>query len=224
MRRPTAHPSALSRRITSLLAVVLLAASAAGCGGGSSASTSQATTLGYTDPQTTGWRLVKNPGSTPTRLVLDLVGPAGLMTRGVGFNLSAPPAVRFLAFHSSGFPIEDAGVYELKNTQPNDPEPNPLEPTLLAGGVKPGNLLTVGVFQKDRRATAKESGVPLARIALRLDPAAGLKAGEVIPLTVTKAKYVAEDIGAFDWTATFEMVEKSKPVPFNLAVGKLVAQ
>jgi hypothetical protein len=145
------------------------------------------------------------------------------MTRGAGFNLVAPEAIRFGRFGPSAFPIEDAGVYELRNTEPPG-DPDPLEPVLLAGGVKAGNLLTVGIFQKDRRATAKDSGVPLARIALELREGATLPSGEALPLTVTKAKYVAEDIGAFDWTATREMVEKSKPVDFDLAVGTLVAE
>jgi len=221
MRPLTARSTAL-RCLAGALALSLAALGASGCGSGSSAAPS-ATALSYRDPTGQGWRLVRDPASTPRRLVLDLVGPAGLLTRGAAFNLVAPEGVRFGKFESSGFPIEDAGVYELENTQPVG-DPDPLEPVLLAGGVKGGNLLTAGIFQKDRRATAKESGVPLARIAIELPEGASLASGEALPLTVTKAKYVAEDIGAFDWTATREMVEKSRPVDFDLAVGTLVAE
>ncbi|HTL98550.1 MAG TPA: hypothetical protein VL181_07080 [Holophagaceae bacterium] len=218
------------RKSPLLLSLVLLG-SALACGGGAGGSqasaTAPATRLSYSDPSGTGWRLVKDGSSTPARLVLDLVGPAGLKTRGAGFNLVAPKGIRFGTFPSADpvpdvgvtdFPIRDTGVYELKNT---DNLGDPLEPVLLSGGVKPGNLLTVGIFQKDRRATAKDSGVPLCQIALELDPAAHLDAGVPLPLSVVKAKYIAEDIGAFSITPTAEMVTKAKPVDFTLAVGQL---
>ena len=210
---------------------ILVLGLALACGGGSGGSTAAPATpaksLAYTDPSSTGWRLVKDATSTPTRLVLDLVGPSGLMTRGAGFNLVAPAGIRFGTFPSANpvpdlgvtdFPIRDTGVYELKNT---DNTGDPLEPVLLAGGVKAGNLLTVGIFQKDRRATAKDSGVPLCQIALELDPAGRLSAGVPLPLTVVKAKYIAEDIGAFSVTPTAEMVAKAKPVNFTIATGQL---
>jgi hypothetical protein len=210
----------------------LLLGLALACGGGSggssgTASAKPAKSLSYTDPSSTGWRLVKDATSTPTRIVLNLVGPSGLMTRGAGFNLVAPAGIRFGTFPSANpvpdigvpdFPIRDTGVYELKNT---DNTGDPLEPVLLAGGVKPGNLLTVGIFQKDRRASAKDSGVPLCQIALELDPAGHLDAGASLPLSVVKAKYIAEDIGAFSITPTTEMVAKAKPVNFSIAVGQL---
>jgi len=210
----------------------LLLGIAMACGGGSGGSRSAApaapaTSLAYTDPSGTGWRLVKDATSTPTRIVLNLVGPSGLMTRGAGFNLVAAAGVHFGTFPSANpvpdlgvtdFPIRDTGVYELKNTTATG---DPLEPVLLAGGVKAGNLLTVGIFQKDRRATAKDSGVPLCQIALELDPAVHLSAGSPLSLTVVKAKYIAEDIGAFSVTPTAEMVAKAKPVNFTIAVGQL---
>ena len=209
----------------------LLLGLALACGGGSggSAPAQRAKGLAYTNPASAGWRLVRDATSTPTRLVLDLVGPSGLMTRGAGFNLVAPAGIRFGTFPSAhpvpdagvaDFPIRDTGVYELKNM---DDTGDPLEPVLLAGGVKPGNLLTVGIFQKDRRATAKDSGVPLCQIALELDPSHPLEAGASLPLSVVKAKYIAEDIGAFSVTPTAEMAEKAKPVNFSIALGQLRA-
>lgn len=181
-----------------------------------------ASALEYEDPAGSGWRLVRDPGSTPTRLVLALVGPADLFTRGAGFNLHAPESVRFGTFDPSGLPVEDTGVYELLNKEPLESDPQ--EPVLLAGGVKPGNVLTAGVFQKDRRHTAKPSGVPLARIALELAPGASLRPGTELPLEILKAKYSPEDIGAFSPSPTPELVAKGKGVLFTLAVGRLVAR
>ena len=204
------------------------------CGGGSSSpaptpAPAPAKGLVYTDPTGTGWRLVKDPASTPSRLLLNLVGPAGLKTRGAGFNLKAPASIHFGSFVESAWPIKDLGVYELWNT---DPYPNdgsvavgsdPLEPRLLAGGVKAGNVLTVGIFQKDRRASAKDSGHPLCQVALEFEASAGLMAGDVLLLTITKSKHMAEDIGAFSITPTAEMVRKANLVEMTVAVGALHA-
>ncbi len=161
--------------------------------------------------------------------MLNLVGPSGLKTRGAAFNLKAPATVKFGNFTESGWPIADAGVYELWNTDPMGdgsvaPGKDPLEPRLFAGGVQPGHVLTVGIFQKDRRATAKESGQPLCRIALEFDAAANLKAGDALALTITKARHMAEDIGAFSTTVTYDMAAKSHLVDMNIAVGTLSAK
>ncbi|MFN7956840.1 MAG: hypothetical protein U0P46_00705 [Holophagaceae bacterium] len=221
------------RKLGLLITGLLLSLTFA-CGGASHTTPpptppAEAAGLAYTDPTDAGWRLVKDVHSTPTRLLLNLVGPSGLPTRGAGFNLKAPASVRFGSFPESGFPIKDLGVYELWNTNPWPGDgsvpvgSDPLEPRLLAGGVKAGNLLTVGIFQKDRRASAKDSGRPLCQIALEYDPAAGLKVGDTIPLSITKAKHMGEDIGAFSVTPTMEMANKARLVDMTIAVGSLRA-
>ncbi|MFZ1613395.1 MAG: hypothetical protein WAT51_04445, partial [Holophaga sp.] len=186
-------------RMLSYLFSTLVLAVALACGGGSNpaptatAPSTPASGLTYTDPTGTGWRLVKDASSTPTRVVLNLVGPAGLKTRGAGFNLKADATVRFGTFMdpsvppiSTGWPIKDTGVFELRNTDPRDPftgDPVPLDPQdpiLLSGAVKKGNLLTAGIFQKDRRATAKDSAQPLCQIAIEFDASAKLNAKDTI--------------------------------------------
>jgi len=227
---------------SSLLAGLLLGLAVA-CGGSHTSTPPPAPPavpaqgLVYTDPTGTGWRLVKDGSSTATRVVLNLVGPAGLKTRGAGFNLKADATVRFGTFtdpaaplNNTGWPIHDTGVFELRNTDPRDPytgdpvPPDPQDPILLSGAVKKGNLLTVGIFQKDRRATAKDSAQPLCQIAIVFDAAAKLSAKDAIALSIVKAKYIPEDLGAFNGgMTTWEMLAKGHPVDMTIAVGSLHA-
>jgi hypothetical protein len=145
------------------------------------------------------------------------------MTRGAGFNLSAPPAVKFDFFDETSFPVKSTGVYELLNTAPAN-GPDPLDPTLLAGAIKAGNLLTVGVFQKDRRATAKDSGVALLQIKLELGTAATAHVGDVLALAITKSKYIPGDIGVFSGGITPDVAAKSQLMNMDIALGTLSAR
>ena len=210
-------------RSLSILSPVLALALGLACGGGSNSTPASTPTpasaqaLAYTDPTGTGWRLVKDTSSTPTRLVLNLVGPSGLKTRGVGFNLQAPTFVKFGAF-SSGLPIQDAGVYQLTTVGSTDPS----EPLAITGGVKKGNLLSVGIYQKDRDQAAQDSGAMLCQIAILLDPAAKLTTGTTLPLSIIKAKVIPEDIGAVtddQWT----LDKKMRMADISVAVGTLTA-
>jgi hypothetical protein len=173
--------------------------------------------LDYQDPQGGAWRLVRNPSSTVTRLVLDLRGPPGLQTRGVGFNLKAPAGVRFGAF-AGGLPVEDAGVYQLAALGSTDPD----EPVALVGGVQPGNVLSVGVFQKDRGWPAQDSGVVLLRIALELDASAGLTSGTPLAVAVMKAKAIPEDIGAIG-DDPYVLKNKLAMQDVAVSIGKVTA-
>jgi hypothetical protein len=183
-----------------------------------------ATGLDYQDPQSTDWRLVRDPASTPQRLLLNLVGPTGLKTRGVGFNLRASDAIHFVTFDETRFPLRDKGVYQLLNSAPSSGTNDPLEPVLLAGAVQAGNKLTVGIFQKDRRVTAKESGVPLLQIGLELAPNKGARVGDEILVLIPKSQFMAEDIGAFSPVATPEMIGKAHLQNMTIAVGSLHAK
>jgi hypothetical protein len=207
----------LSLLLTGLVLVLSLA-----CGGGShsapATATPAATGLAYTDPSGSGWRLQKDASSTSTRLVLNLVGPVGLKTRGVGFNLQAPATVKFGAF-ANGLAINDAGVYQLLSAAQADPN----EPVALVGGVKSGNLLTAGIFQKDRAHAAQDSGATLCQISFVFDATAGLHAGDKLPLLITKAKVIPEDIGTIA-DDLFTLDKKMKMADINVAIGSLSAQ
>jgi hypothetical protein len=177
-----------------------------------------ASRLDYTDPPASGWRLVRNSASTDTRLVLDLVGPADAATRGVGFNLQAPAAIHYGLF-PNGLPINDTGFYVLTSATP----PPPPEPLAIVGGVLEGHLLSVGIYQKDRAQPAKSGTSPVCQIALEVDLAAGLHAGDAIPLSIPKSKVIPADIGTSSddqWT----LAHKLKMTDVAIAVGALQAK
>jgi hypothetical protein len=207
-----------------LLVLSLVLTVIAGC----SSSGGTSPQLTYTDPPLNGpaWRLMKDPSSTSSRLVLNLVGP-GQKARGVGFNLKADPAVRFLAF-DGGMPVQDTGVFQLTSIQPDTDVPAELgEPVYFAGGVMSGNVLTAGIFQKDRNIGAKSTGVPLLRIALAVGP--GTQPGP-LSLAVVKARVMPDDIGGtvsggYDPNATLPpaVIAKSHLEPIEIAVGTLQA-
>jgi len=206
---------------TRLLALAVTALAVAGCSGGGNVAQ-----LSYTDPPpyTPGWRLVKNASSTPTRLVLDLVGP-GDKSRGVGFNLQADPRLRFVPL-DDGMPVHDTGVFELRSLLPDTDVPADLgEPVYFAGGVMPGNVLTVGIFQKDRGVSAKSTNLPVLSIALEVAP--GGQPGP-LALSVLKARAIPEDIGGtvnggYDPQAVLppQVIAKSHLQPIHIAVGNL---
>lgn len=209
----------MNLRTSSLLLSGLLLGLTLACGGGHPAPTAAATPatgLTYADPTGTGWRLVKDPASTPTRLVLALVGPAGTRTRGAGFNVQGAPQVAFQTF-ASGLLVEDTGVYQLLS---GALDPN--EPVARVGGVKPGNVLSVGVYQKGREQDAKDSGAPLFRIALSLKAGTSLGSGTSLPLAVLKAKAIPEDIGQ-PTDDPFTLDKKLRMTDLTVAVGTLTA-
>ncbi|MFZ1615290.1 MAG: hypothetical protein WAT51_14025 [Holophaga sp.] len=211
-------------RSLSLVLSALVLSLAIACGGGSSSTPSgstpsapPATGLIYTNPTGTGWRLVKDASSTATRVILNLVGPSDLKTRGVGFNLQAPGTIKFGAF-TNGMAINEGGVYQLLSAGSADPS----EPVALIGGVKAGNLLTAGIFQKDRSQPAQDSGTTLCQIAVLFDATKGLHAGDKLPLQIIKAKVIPEDIGTItDDLLTLD--KKMKMADITIAVGSLTA-
>lgn len=201
----------LSRTSLSTLAAssaaLLLLACGGGSGGGSASSPAAsqgtlATSLAYTDPASNSWRLVKDPVSTATHLVLDLVGPAGTSTRGVAFNLQSDPSKMAWGKQNNGY-IEDLGVFELAA----DPT-NPNEPKLLLGGFRDG-MLSVADVQKIPVFTAKDAGQALFRVAIDFNTIGNLHAGDAVPLSVSKAKTLQDDFTG---------------APISIAVGTLVGR
>lgn len=208
------------------LVVSLLAA----CGGGSSDSPSTtpahraATSLSYTDPTGSGWRLVKQEGSTSTRVVLGLVGPASTTSRGVGFNLNVGRGAKFSTFADGGY-AHDTGVFQLKGSNPSF-EPyagTDADPVLFASRMKSERVLTTGIFQKDRSYSAKALTKPVVQIAVEFDSATGPSQGQLVGMAVLKARMIPDDIGGKNFTLDMETLAKAKMADIEIEVGKLVA-
>jgi hypothetical protein len=232
---------------------ICFAASLAACGGGSddSGSTANAnadtggtsSTLGvaakslsYSDPSGDGWRLVKDASSTPTRIVLNLVGPSKLTSRGVGFNLRRGKGVNFGTFTGGAYAV-NTGVFALTGTNANFESyaGTAADPVLFVSApLKSGDVLSTGIFQKDRTQSPKDLTQPVVRVAVELATSNGpdgktavinSRSGDVIPLAVVKAKMIPDDIGALtDFMLSPEVIAKARMVDISIDVGRLVAR
>jgi hypothetical protein len=183
------------RPTLALPALLLLAACGGGGGGSTPQGPTQSTTLAYTDPTGTGWRLVKDPSSSPSHLVLNLVGPTGGANFGVAFTATTDATQAPWAKVTSG----DAEF--ARN----------LTYTLGSGSTffktqVQTHALVAGLFQKGVGGTPTPTGAPVLQVALSLGT--GVAPGTVIPLSVT---------GSQELTA-------SGMAPITIAVGTLKAQ
>jgi len=162
--------------LTACLGFSLLLAQCSCGGGGSSASApAQASTLGYTDPSSGSYRLIRNASlSTSTHLVLDLVGPASGTGSGIAVSLSAGSEVAWSNVNSS----DAAGTYVANGTQFSLGS----APTILKAQVS-GQTLVATVAEKGY-ATAKSLNGSLMRVALDLRTGLGTLSGAVVTLQV----------------------------------------
>ena len=224
----------IHKNIPALLCIAAVLAACGGSGGGQqspvdlpSPSPIAASGINYTDPAPGGWRLVKDASSTKTRIVLNLVGPDGLLARGVGFNLKRGKCASFGKFEFGAY-ARNTHVFELKGTNANfeayaGTEADPV--LFVSAPLKSGDVLSTGIFQKDRTRSAKPLNATLVQVAVELtkDTAAGCHAGDVIGLSVVKARMVPDDIGAMDFQLTHEAVQKAKMADIVISAGSLTA-
>ena len=165
--------------IFSVLSLALLSA----CGGGGDKPVdpaSYATTLSYQNPDSTGFRLVKNAtASTATRLVLDLVGPSGTQAKGVAFFLvtDGAKAAWVHPTGAAGSCVAPGSVFPLGTA-----------PQLKADKVE-GAQVQVGLFQKGGSATTL-TDAPLLSLGLNLKGATVAKGAVSLGLASGKQAVV----------------------------------
>ncbi len=226
---------------TKLVFTLVFSASLAACGGGDrtdphlpvqgGATAVTPAHLAYVDPTSSGWRLVKDASSTDTRLVLNLVGPAGTQTRGVGFNLKRGLGLAFAAFPNGAW-AHDTGVYQLKGTNTNwesfaGSEADPV--LFVSAPLKSGDVLSTGIFQKDRTNAAKDSSVPLVQVAVTLADFAKISASALAAssdpygLHVIKARILPADIGGMDFALSVDVLKKAKMIDIAVDAGAITA-
>jgi hypothetical protein len=227
-----------------LLLSFLFAATLAGCGGGDSTPPPPPpapapapvpvvapTHLSYADPTGSGWRLVKDASSTDTKIVLNLVGPTGTQTRGVGFNLKKGMGLAFSTFASGAYAI-DTGVFQLKGNNSNFESyaGTAADPVLfVAAPLKSGDVLSTGIFQKDRTNGPKDSAAPLVQVSVSLADFSKLSVDTVNASTdpyglhVIKARIVPSDIGGMDFSLSPEVLVKAKMLDITIDAGTITA-
>jgi len=189
------------------------------------------TGLIYTNPTVSiNWRLLKDPSSTPSHLVLNLVGPDNAVARGAGFNLQKSNCIKFSKSDSGAY-ATDMGVFQLMGTgySPNLNEPyagTPADPILFVSApIKGGAVLSTGIYQKDRANPAVPVNQPLVQVAIDLDTSApNCNSGTIVGLSVIKANIIPDDIGGMDYQLSADTVNKSKMQTIAVDVGTLVTK
>ena len=169
---------------TGLVPITMLLLFAPGCGGSHSGSTPApvAAALAYTAPAGTGWRLVQDPASTSTHLVLDLLAPAGTQGNGITLILTTDPA------QATWSPVSGS-AYGVQNVYPapvvNVASVQGSALRLLAAQA-PGTPVTYGTAPVLTVALDLVAGIPPGAIALTATQAAHLGAGAP-PVAITVA-------------------------------------
>lgn len=174
----------LKNRIHGVLALAALMTACGGGGGGSSTPPplpppAKATSLAYSDPAGSGFRLLRQPESTPTKLVLGLMGPTGGQGRGIAFTLTADPAqvdVVKVADGDSEY-LQPGTVFDL-GSGPR-----------IHKGLLQGGALRATLAQKGISAPKTMNGI-LAKFALQFRSSANMNSGTTIALGATEGEYL----------------------------------
>lgn len=161
--------------------------------------------------------------------MLDLVGPSGLQTRGVGFNLEKGMGLAFGRFPSGAYAL-DTHLFQLMGTNTNFESfaGTAADPVLFVSApLKSGDVLSTGIFQKDRTNVPKDSAAPLVQVAVTLGDFSRLHLATVnassdpYGLHVVKARLVPADIGGLDSNLNADVIAKAKMQDITVDTGVL---
>ena len=188
--------------IFSLTALLLLGLVA--CSGGSDSPSPQpnpiptikyASSLVYTDPGGSGYRLLRNANSTASKLILELRGPASDSGTGVNFGIQTEiNKVSFVKVSDSDVEFVQSSVFQLGSTEPR-----------LIKSVIDGVTMRISMAQKGQ-GNARPLGNIIARVAVQLGT---VEQGATISLKAIDAEIMLAD-------GTFK--------PIEIAVGELIAE
>lgn len=158
--------------LASVIIPVFLACGGSGGGGGATTASS----LTYTDPTGTSYRLLRDPvNSTGSHLILNLVGPASTELSGVGFLLTADASKATWAVINNGQYVGNA-VFATP---------------LVESKVKAGEL-QAGVYQRGNlSAFTTDAASVLATVALDLQP--NLNVGTAIMLAAPAGRALIQN-------------------------------
>ncbi len=190
--------------LSTLVLAGLAACSGGGGGGGTTPTPSKtiADRLDYTNPSAGTYTLVKDASlSSSTHLVLNLLGPAGTATTGVGFYLSADSTkVTWTKPAGSDTILAHNGLFDLGSA----PQ------MAVAKTVGSGDQLQVGYFQKGTTKAAVTLSATSILASVALDLKANIPVGTTVNLSAISGKAVLSNGSA-------------APTPITISAGTLTA-
>jgi phosphatidate phosphatase APP1 len=123
-------------------------------------------------------------------------------------------------------------VFQLKGTNSNWESfaGTDADPVLFVSApLKSGDVLSTGIFQKDRTNVPKDSAAPLVQVAVTLGDFSKLSVDTVNASTdpyglhVVKARIVPADIGGMNFTLTTDVIKKAKMLDVTVDAGAITA-
>ncbi len=99
----------------------------------------------------------------------------------------------------------------------------------VSAPLKSGDVLSTGIFQKDRTNVPKDSSAPLVQVAVTLadftktDVATVNASPDPYGLHVVKARIVPADIGGMNFTLDTDTLKKAKLLDVTVDTGTITA-
>ena len=194
--------------LSALLPLAGLLACGGGGGGGGTSAPATATSLSYTNPTSGTYLLMKDPASSGSHLVLDLVGPTTGTASGVTLTLNADTTKVTWTNVASTDPantlVENGTQFSLGTGTP-----------ILLARTYGTTTLMATVAQKGLAVTPALLNGVLLKVALDLKPNLGLASGTSISLSADGTK---------SWVLDGTVKTGNAISPITVTVGTLAAQ